>query len=158
MGHARGVIYLAARQLGVPVLALAPSEVKRAMTGNGAAGKGQMQRGRADRARARRSAAPVARGRRPRPRRDRHGARDGPAADGPRAGPGPTVIASLRGRLRAKLEDRVILEAAGVGYEVFLPPVTQRALAGARPDDGDGAARSCSRSTITPPRTSRGRC
>ena len=44
MGHARGVIYLAARQLGVTVLALAPSEVKRAMTGNGAAGKGQMQR------------------------------------------------------------------------------------------------------------------
>jgi crossover junction endodeoxyribonuclease RuvC len=44
MGHARGVIYLAARQLGVSVLALAPSEVKRAMTGNGAAGKGQMQR------------------------------------------------------------------------------------------------------------------
>ena len=44
MGHARGVIYLAARQLGVSVLALAPSEVKRAITGNGAAGKGQMQR------------------------------------------------------------------------------------------------------------------
>ena len=45
MGHARGVIYLAARQLGVAVLALAPSEVKRAITGNGAAGKAQMQRG-----------------------------------------------------------------------------------------------------------------
>jgi crossover junction endodeoxyribonuclease RuvC len=45
MGHARGVIYLAARQCGVTVLALAPSEVKRAVTGNGAAGKAQMQRG-----------------------------------------------------------------------------------------------------------------
>ena len=44
MGHARGVIYLAARQLDVSVLALAPAEVKRAMTGNGAAGKGQVQR------------------------------------------------------------------------------------------------------------------
>jgi crossover junction endodeoxyribonuclease RuvC len=44
MGHARGVIYLAARQLGVAVLALAPSEVKRAVTGNGSAGKAQMQR------------------------------------------------------------------------------------------------------------------
>ncbi|HEX7786587.1 MAG TPA: crossover junction endodeoxyribonuclease RuvC [Methylomirabilota bacterium] len=44
MGHARGVIYLAARQLGVAVVALAPAEVKRAMTGNGAAGKAQMQR------------------------------------------------------------------------------------------------------------------
>lgn len=38
------------------------------------------------------------------------------------------MIASLRGRLRARLEDRVILEAAGVGYEVYLPPVTQQAL------------------------------
>ena len=45
MGHARGVIYLAARQLGVTVTALAPSEVKRAVTGNGAAGKAQVQRG-----------------------------------------------------------------------------------------------------------------
>ena len=44
MGHARGVIYLAARQLGVPVVALAPSEVKRAVTGNGSAGKVQVQR------------------------------------------------------------------------------------------------------------------
>ena len=45
MGHARGVVYLAARQLGVGVTALAPSEVKRAMTGNGSAGKIQVQRG-----------------------------------------------------------------------------------------------------------------
>ena len=45
MGHARGVIYLAARQSGIPVLALSPSEVKRAVTGNGAAPKGQVQRG-----------------------------------------------------------------------------------------------------------------
>ena len=44
MGHARGVIYLAARQLGVPVVALTPAEVKRAVTGNGAAGKAQVQR------------------------------------------------------------------------------------------------------------------
>jgi crossover junction endodeoxyribonuclease RuvC len=44
MGHARGVIYLAARQLGVNVLALSPAEVKRAVTGNGSAGKAQMQR------------------------------------------------------------------------------------------------------------------
>ncbi len=48
------------------------------------------------------------------------------------------MIASLRGRLRARLEDRVILEAAGVGYEVYLPPVTQRALAGASAGNGDG--------------------
>ncbi len=50
------------------------------------------------------------------------------------------MIASLRGPIRAKLEDRVILEAAGVGYEVFLPPVTQRALVDVKPEDGAGAA------------------
>jgi crossover junction endodeoxyribonuclease RuvC len=44
MAHARGVVCLAARQRGVPVMALAPAEVKRAVTGNGAAGKEQIQR------------------------------------------------------------------------------------------------------------------
>jgi crossover junction endodeoxyribonuclease RuvC len=44
MGHARGVVYLAARQLDVVVTALAPSEVKRAVTGSGSAGKAQVQR------------------------------------------------------------------------------------------------------------------
>lgn len=44
MGHARGVVYLAARQLDVGVTALAPSEVKRAVTGSGSAGKAQVQR------------------------------------------------------------------------------------------------------------------
>jgi crossover junction endodeoxyribonuclease RuvC len=43
MGHARGVICLAARQAGVAVVSLAPSEVKRSITGNGAAGKAQMK-------------------------------------------------------------------------------------------------------------------
>jgi crossover junction endodeoxyribonuclease RuvC len=45
MGHARGVIYLAAAQQGVAVLAMAPAEVKRAIAANGAASKAQMQRG-----------------------------------------------------------------------------------------------------------------
>jgi crossover junction endodeoxyribonuclease RuvC len=45
MGHARGVIYLAAAQQGVAVLALAPAEVKRAIAANGAASKGQVERG-----------------------------------------------------------------------------------------------------------------
>jgi holliday junction DNA helicase RuvA len=38
------------------------------------------------------------------------------------------MIASLRGRLRRRSEDRVILESAGVGYEVVLPPVVARGL------------------------------
>ena len=49
------------------------------------------------------------------------------------------MIASLRGRLRRKFEDRVVVEAAGVGYEVFVPPVVQRELVDAKPGEGDGA-------------------
>jgi crossover junction endodeoxyribonuclease RuvC len=45
MAHARGVVCLAARQRAVSVLALAPAEVKRAVTANGAASKLQVQHG-----------------------------------------------------------------------------------------------------------------
>jgi Holliday junction DNA helicase RuvA len=38
------------------------------------------------------------------------------------------VIATLDGRLRRKLEDRVILECGGIGYEVFLPPIALRQI------------------------------
>ena len=44
MGHARGVICLAARQRKIPILSLAPAEVKRATTANGNASKRQVQR------------------------------------------------------------------------------------------------------------------
>lgn len=44
MAHARGVVCLAARQCQVVLVPLAPAEVKRAITGNGAAAKAQMQR------------------------------------------------------------------------------------------------------------------
>jgi holliday junction DNA helicase RuvA len=50
------------------------------------------------------------------------------------------MIASLRGRLRRRLEDRVVVESAGVGYEVVLPPVVLKALGDAAAGDGDGAA------------------
>ena len=43
MAHARGVICLAARQHDVPVLTLAPAEVKRAIAANGTASKEQIQ-------------------------------------------------------------------------------------------------------------------
>jgi holliday junction DNA helicase RuvA len=49
------------------------------------------------------------------------------------------MIASIRGRLRRKVEDRVVVEAAGVGYEVFVPPVVQSALLDAKAGDGDAA-------------------
>ncbi len=45
MGHARGVICLAAAERGVALLALAPAEVKRVIAANGAASKAQVQRG-----------------------------------------------------------------------------------------------------------------
>jgi holliday junction DNA helicase RuvA len=38
------------------------------------------------------------------------------------------MIATLSGRLRRKLDDRVIVECGGLGYEVFLPPITQRQI------------------------------
>jgi Holliday junction DNA helicase RuvA len=50
------------------------------------------------------------------------------------------MIASLRGRLRRRQEDRVVVESAGVGYEVVLPPVVARGLEGLPAGDGDGGA------------------
>ncbi len=38
------------------------------------------------------------------------------------------MIATLAGRLRKKLEDRIVLETGGIGYEVFLPPIALRQL------------------------------
>jgi Holliday junction DNA helicase RuvA len=48
------------------------------------------------------------------------------------------VIAFLRGRLRRRLDDRVVVESGGVGYEVVLPPVVRDGLGEAvvGPDDG----------------------
>ncbi len=43
MGHARGVVCLAAYQVGVEVVNLGAAEVKRAVTGNGRASKQQVQ-------------------------------------------------------------------------------------------------------------------
>ncbi len=44
MGHARGVICLAAAQAGVPVASYSATQVKKIMTNNGRAGKAQVQR------------------------------------------------------------------------------------------------------------------
>lgn len=44
MGHARGVIFLAGSQYGIPVTNYAPTEVKRAVTSHGRASKEQVQR------------------------------------------------------------------------------------------------------------------
>ncbi len=49
------------------------------------------------------------------------------------------MIASLRGRLRRKFDDRLVIEAAGVGYEVFVPPMVQREVVNAKPGEGDAA-------------------
>lgn len=43
LGHARGVILLAARQAALPILELAPADIKKAVVGNGAATKEQVQ-------------------------------------------------------------------------------------------------------------------
>ena len=44
MGHARGVIFLAAAQSDVPVISYASTQVKKIITGNGRASKEQVQR------------------------------------------------------------------------------------------------------------------
>jgi Holliday junction DNA helicase RuvA len=43
------------------------------------------------------------------------------------------MIAMLRGRLRRRFDDRVLVECGGIGYEVFLPPVAMKGL----PSDDD---------------------
>lgn len=43
LGHARGVICLAAGQAGIPIATFAPTRVKKTLTGNGRAAKPQMQ-------------------------------------------------------------------------------------------------------------------
>jgi Holliday junction DNA helicase RuvA len=50
------------------------------------------------------------------------------------------VIASLSGRVRRKLEDRIILECGGIGYEVFLPPIVFRQLENLHAGDGEAAS------------------
>jgi Holliday junction DNA helicase RuvA len=50
------------------------------------------------------------------------------------------MIATLTGRLRRKLEDRIVLECGGIGYEVYLPPIAMRALESATPETGDKAS------------------
>ena len=44
MGHARGIVLLAAQQRGIELQELAATEVKKSITGNGHASKAQMQR------------------------------------------------------------------------------------------------------------------
>jgi Holliday junction DNA helicase RuvA len=50
------------------------------------------------------------------------------------------VIASISGRLRRRLEDRIVLEAGGLGYEVFLPPIVLRQIQGLAAGEGDQAS------------------
>jgi Holliday junction DNA helicase RuvA len=50
------------------------------------------------------------------------------------------MIATLTGRLRRKLDDRIVLECAGIGYEVTLPPIALRALESATAEAGDKAS------------------
>jgi crossover junction endodeoxyribonuclease RuvC len=44
MGHARGVLCLAAAQAGLPIASYSATQVKKVLTGNGRAGKPQVQR------------------------------------------------------------------------------------------------------------------
>lgn len=50
------------------------------------------------------------------------------------------MIAALTGRVRRRLEDRIVLECGGVGYEVFLPPIAWRQLESLPAGPGDKGA------------------
>jgi Holliday junction DNA helicase RuvA len=50
------------------------------------------------------------------------------------------MIATLSGRLRRKLDDRVVIECGGIGYEVYLPPIAMRGLESATAEAGDKAS------------------
>jgi Holliday junction DNA helicase RuvA len=50
------------------------------------------------------------------------------------------VIASITGRLRRRDDDRVVVEAGGLGYEVFVPPIAMRDLEDLVADGGDKAS------------------
>ncbi len=50
------------------------------------------------------------------------------------------MIATLSGRLRRKLDDRVVIECGGIGYEVYLPPIAMRGLESTTPETGDKAS------------------
>jgi Holliday junction DNA helicase RuvA len=49
------------------------------------------------------------------------------------------MISSIRGRLRRRLDDRVVVECGGIGYEVFVPPVAMRQLSERTAGEGDTA-------------------
>ncbi len=44
LGEVRGIVYLAAQEMGIPVVDLKPTEVKSALTGSGRADKEQMKK------------------------------------------------------------------------------------------------------------------
>ncbi len=44
LGEVRGIVYLAAQEMGIPVIDLKPTEVKSALTGSGRADKEQMKK------------------------------------------------------------------------------------------------------------------
>jgi crossover junction endodeoxyribonuclease RuvC len=44
MGHARGVVYIAAAARGIPIISYAATRIKNSLTGHGRAGKEQVQR------------------------------------------------------------------------------------------------------------------
>jgi Holliday junction DNA helicase RuvA len=50
------------------------------------------------------------------------------------------MIASLSGRLRRRLEDRIVVETGGVGYEVLLPPIVSGQLERLVADETDKAS------------------
>ena len=68
------------------------------------------------------------------------------------------MIASLRGRLRRRLDDRIVVESGGIGYEVVLPPVVRDGLGEPWSRTATTRPSSVSSSITTRRATSRARC
>ena len=45
------------------------------------------------------------------------------------------MIATLRGQLRRRLDDRAVIDCGGIGYEVYLPPIALRSIDGLETGD-----------------------
>ena len=156
LGHARGVAMLAAVQAGVPVAEYTPAEIKRAVVGYGRAEKPQVQHmvklilGLArvpsphDAADALAVAICHVHAQPAGPRRG--GGLRGPCRDELASLPSrTTVIAHLRGRLFEKHPNRLVVDVAGVGYDVFVPLSTFYGLGDAGAESRCASIPTCAR-------------
>ena len=120
MGHARGVICLAAAEAGIPVEHYSATQIKRILTGSGRAPKSQVQRAIQRELAPGRRARSARRGRRP-GRRPLSLLSEGQARYS-------SMITKITGQLAALHGDTLTLKIDAFEYEVLIPEFTRRQL------------------------------